>query len=152
MNPELTIRLLSQNFLKLEASLHSLRRSLQKCRDIGIKEIYSFEESEAFDSLSSKFARTSDIYTQKVLRSIFFLLHEGNLSFIDLAHRAEALNIISNADDLLMVRDVRNQISHEYDDSSLNMIYSRIFDLAQSLEADIENAKLFAVKYQWLTP
>lgn len=150
INIELHKQLLQDNFQKLYVSLKSFQHSKQKCHDIGIKEIYTFEESEAFDSLTSKFARMSDIFTQKVLRSIFILLHEGTLNLIDLANRAEKLNIIDNADVLLLVRDLRNQISHEYEDDNLKTIYSNIFKLAKLLEADIEKSKQFAIKYNWL--
>jgi len=141
---------LHDNFLKLDISLKSFQHSLQKCREIGIKESYTFEETEALDSLTSKFARISDIFTQKVLRSIFLLLHEGTSNLIDLANRAEKLNVINNADALLLVRDIRNQISHEYEDDNLNTIYSKIFILADSLRSDIEKSKQFAIKYEWL--
>ena len=147
---ELYRRLLSENFQKVERSFATLQQSLQKCMGIGIKEVYTFEESEAFDSLTSKFARTSDVFIQKVLRSMFILLHEGKPTLIDLANRAEALDIIANADALLAIRDVRNQISHEYEDSGLISIYGQIFELAGLLEKDIELAKRFATGYGWL--
>lgn len=145
-------QLLKENFQKLDVSLKTLQLSIEKCLQIGIKETYSFEETEAFDSLTSKFARTSDIFIQKILRSVFILLHEGALNLIDLANRAEKLNLITNADTLLMIRDIRNQISHEYEDENLKIIYSQIFELAKWLESDIEKTRQFAGKYQWLKP
>jgi hypothetical protein len=151
LNIDLYKQLLSVGIQKLELSLSSLKRSLQKCSAIGIKETYTFEETEAFDSLTSKFARTSDIFTQKVLRSIFIVLHEGTLGIVDMANRAEAMDLITDADTLLMIRDVRNQIAHEYEDSGLNSIYGQIFELSQALQADIEKVKQFALKRGWLS-
>jgi hypothetical protein len=150
VNNELYTQLLNESFLKLEVSLKSFELSYNKCKDIGLKANYSFGEAEAFDSLTSKFARISDIFTQKILRSIFLLLHEGTPSLIDLANSAEKLNIIKDADTLLLIRDIRNQISHEYDEENLNLIYNQIFELAYLLKEDIFKSKQFAYKYQWL--
>ena len=150
VNNELYKQLLSESYLKLEVSLKSFELSYNKCKDIGLKANYSFDEAEAFDSLTSKFARISDLFTQKILRSIFLLLHEGTESLIDLANRADKLNIINDADTLLLIRDIRNQISHEYDDENLNIIYNQIFELAHLLKEDIFKSKQFAHKYQWI--
>ena len=64
-------------------------------------------------------------------------MHESTQSLIDLANRADKLNIINDADTLLLIRDIRNQISHEYDDENLNIIYNQIFELAHLLKEDI---------------
>lgn len=142
---------LCESFEKLESSINSFSLSLIKCQKIGIKNSYLFEESEAFDSLTSKFARISDIFIQKILRTIFILLHEGTLTIIDMANNAEKLNIVKNADILLIIRDLRNQISHEYEDENLNSIYNQIFEHSQRLLEDIKLTKLFAKKYNWIS-
>ncbi len=64
---ELTIALLKSEWDLLQQSVATLKLSVLKCQTIGIKEFYSFEELESFDSLTSKFNRTSDIFTQKVI-------------------------------------------------------------------------------------
>ena len=76
MNSEKNIRLLSEEFQLLKKSLLHLQGSVKKCSKIGLKEVYSFEEMESFDSLTGRFARSADIYIQKVLRTIFILLRE----------------------------------------------------------------------------
>ena len=58
--------LLKQNWELLMRSLNSLKLSVKKVSDIGQKDDYTFEELESFDSLTSKFARTSDIFLQKL--------------------------------------------------------------------------------------
>jgi len=137
---------LSENLEKLDKALQSFKLSLDKCCTIGLKNEYSFEESETFDSMTSKFARLNDIYVQKILRTVFLLLHEDNKTLIDLANRAENLNMISNADNLLILRDIRNQISHEYEDENLNAIYSEIIESIEPFFADIDKTKAFIVK------
>ena len=67
---QVLVDLLQNEWDLLQASVITLQLSIVKCRSIGQKEIYSFEELESFDSLTSKFNRTSDIFTQKVLRTV----------------------------------------------------------------------------------
>ena len=117
----------------LVSAAESLALSYEKCKNIGIKDHYSFDEEESFDSLSSKFARTSDIFTQKVFKTIFLLLRETPKSFIDKANLAEKLEIIPSADTLIMMRDLRNQIVHEYVASELSRIYKEVLDQYSNL-------------------
>ena len=98
----------------LQRSLKSLQQSRDKTHQLLQQSEFSFEELESIDSLTSKFSRTSDIYLQKVLRSIWMLLREDTVPLIDLLNRAEKLMIIVSAEELLQMRDIRNQIAHEY--------------------------------------
>ncbi|MEI7813090.1 MAG: hypothetical protein WCJ01_11815 [Ignavibacteria bacterium] len=133
----------------LLTATESLNRSFLKCQSISIKEVFSFEEQESFDSLSSKFARTSDIYTQKILKTIFLLLHENPRSFIDKANLAEKLEIIPSADDIILIRDLRNEIVHEYILLELSRIYNEIFLHYSKLISAVEMTKIFINNRNW---
>ena len=85
---ELQILLLTHWDL-LQRSLKSLQQSRDKTHQLLQQSEFSFEELESIDSLISKFSRTSDIYLQKVLRSIWMLLREDTVPLIDLLNRAE---------------------------------------------------------------
>jgi hypothetical protein len=129
--------------------VESLNKSFLKCRQIGIKEKYTFEEQESFDSLSSKFARTSDIYSQKILKTIFFLLRENPKAFVDKANLAEKLGIIPSADDLISIRDLRNEIVHEYLLTKLTGIYKEIFSNYDNLVLAVNKTKEFVENRNW---
>lgn len=107
-------QLLQEEIELLTRSMTTLELSVEKCQRIGFKEDYSFEESESIDSLSSKFGRSSDIMVQKVMRTVWMLLHESFLPFIDFMNRAEKLGLIDSSDQMIEIRDLRNQIAHEY--------------------------------------
>jgi len=134
---------LTYNLNLLEKSAKTLELSLQKCKKIGIKKEYSFEESESFDALSSKFSRTSDIYTQKVLRSVFSLLRERQLTLIDMANKAEKLELITSAEELFTIRDVRNDIAHEYIEEVLLELYEKVLGTTTILFLNIEKTKKY---------
>ena len=133
----------------LVSAAESLALSYEKCKNIGVKDHYNFEEEESFDSLSSKFARTSDIFTQKVLKTIFLLLRENPKSFIDKANLAEKLEIIPSADRLILMRDLRNEIVHEYISSELLRIYKEVLGQYSSLIDAIETTKKNVQERGW---
>ncbi|MDA3905336.1 MAG: hypothetical protein PF484_04595 [Bacteroidales bacterium] len=146
---KLKVELLSQEINILEKSLDTLKQSISKCMLIGRKEHYSFEEMESFDSLSSKFGRTSDLYTQKVLRTIWILLHEPFVPFIDLLNKAEKMDIIHSADQLLEIRDLRNQIAHEYIPEAITDLIPDVLEISTDLEQNIQYTIQFINKRKW---
>lgn len=140
---------LKRDLVDLEYAAEGLTMSFKKCDSIGIKNQYNFEDQESFDSLSSKFARTSDIYTQRILKTIFLLLRENPKSFIDRANLAEKLEIIPSAGNLIMIRDLRNEIVHEYVSSELSRIYKEVLNQYSNLIDAIDRTKKFVQQRGW---
>ena len=81
MNTSNLENLLNLNWTLLKQALPSFERSLAKCQNIDFSTPISFETEEALDALSSKFSRVSDIYTQKVIKTLLFLLREDAPTF-----------------------------------------------------------------------
>lgn len=145
-----TIELLNQNWELLLRSLETLKLSVEKAESIGNKAEYSFEEMETFDSLTSKFSRTSDIFTQKILRSVWILLHEEITPFIDILNRAEKIGIVFSSDKLLEIRDLRNQIAHEYIPETIQKLIPDVIELSSELEDNIQTTGKFLFKRNWI--
>ncbi len=143
-------QILKENINLLQKSIQTLRLSFNKCNKIGIKKEYTFEELESFDSLTSKFARTSDIFTQKALRSVFNLLRENSSTFIDMANKAEKLDLITNADDLIEIRDIRNEIAHEYIQEIIQELFKKVLDKTDVLFSCVEMTNVYINKKQLL--
>ena len=121
----------------------SLRQSRDKTHQLLQQSEFSFEELESIDSLTSKFSRTSDIYLQKVLRSIWMLLREDTVPLIDLLNRVEKLMIIVSAEELLQMRDIRNQIAHEYLPEAVPELASEVVVMTTLLQKNIEQTERF---------
>jgi len=117
----------------LKQALPSFERSIVKCRELDFSTSISFETEESLDSLSSKFARVSDIYTQKVIKTILFLLREDAPTFLDRINLCEKLGIIPSAEEMIAIRDLRNIIAHEYLSENLLEIYREIIRLSDNL-------------------
>jgi hypothetical protein len=149
-NDEAIKLLLADEWQLLQKSILSLNQSFLKCKSIGKKSEYSFEEQESFDSLSSKFNRTSDIFTQKVLRTTWMLLHESFVPFIDMMNVAEKIGIIHHANEMIIIRDLRNQITHEYIPEALIELIPEILELCPVLIANIQYCEQFLLKRAWI--
>jgi len=137
MNTSNLENLLNLNWSLLKQALPSFERSLVKCRDIDFLPSISFETEEALDSLSFKFSRVSDIYTQKVIKTLLFLLREDAPTFLDRMNLCEKLCIIPSAEELIAIRDLRNIIAHQYLSENLVEIYREIIQLSNNLTKSI---------------
>ena len=144
------IKLLTANWELLQNSLKTLKRSVEKAQTIGQKKEYTFEEMEAFDSLTSKFSRASDIFLQKIIRTLWELLHEDKMPLIDILNKAEKLEIIHSADAMLEIRDIRNQIAHEYIPEAIQELVPDVIMLTHKLEDNINICQAFLLTRNWI--
>jgi hypothetical protein len=137
---------LDDNLKTLFKSLDALEYSYKKCGEIGLKKNYTLDEQECFEALSSRFARTSDILTQKVLKTFYMLMQEDIGGIIDGANFLEKIGVIENADDMLNIRELRNQIAHEDADLELSALFSETLNNVLPLKNIITDLKRFIVE------
>lgn len=140
MSVENVKAVLKANRDALEIALPSFLRSLEKCRVFDLESPLSFEVEESFDALTSKFARVSDIFTQKVLKSFVILTREDAPTFMDRMNLCEKLGVIPSAEDLIDIRDLRNQIAHEYLSNNLVEVYHECLLLSDKLMVAIRSS------------
>lgn len=136
---------LKEDFSGLDRAVKMLKYSLQRCKKIGIKTDYSLEELDRFESLTSRFARTSDIFTQKVMKGVILIVREEANTFIDRANLFEKMEV-SSAEDLKLIRDLRNEISHEYKIDDITEIFEAVIEYSDNLIEVIKSTKAFAEK------
>jgi hypothetical protein len=136
---------LKKDLNRLDMAVKMLQYSLPQCEKIGIKADYSLEELDRFENLTSRFARTSDIYTQKIMKGIIFILREEANTFIDRANLFEKLEI-SSAEDLKLIRDLRNEISHDYRVDDITEIFEAVIEYSDKLIEIIEKTRAFIEK------
>jgi uncharacterized protein YutE (UPF0331/DUF86 family) len=114
------------NLGDLELSLKWLRRSYDRCAGIGIKTNYTEDEYDYFENLTSRYARTVDLLINKTLRSIDTVEFLESGSIIDAVNRAEKRGIIDSVSDLRDLKDLRNEIAHEYGAGNLLELFSKV--------------------------
>jgi hypothetical protein len=147
MSREIVQSVLKANREVLDQALPSFRRSLEKCRSLYLNGPRTFEVEESLDALTSKFARVSDIFTQKVLKSLILLTREDAPTFVDRMNLCEKLGVISSAADLIEIRDLRNQIAHEYLSENLTEVYEDCMALSEKLLTEIQIAHPVIERY-----
>jgi len=121
---------------------------MSKCSQLTPSPRQSFEEEESFDALTSKFARCSDILTQKVLKTVVFILREEAPTFVDRMNLCEKLGAIPSAKSLIEIRDLRNTIAHEYAMDDLMELYVDVLKLCPQLVDASKSAEHF-VQSRW---
>lgn len=144
--PERRILLINQlrdNLDLLKNSVNSLDYSYSKCLKIGLKSEYNIDELESFEALTARFARTADILTQKVLKSLILLLQEQINTFIDSANFLEKIRIIDSADEIINIRMIRNEIAHEYKLKDITLLFNDVLGSIPLLKAIIERTQVY---------
>lgn len=126
-------RLLQKELQLLEDASQVLEYSFTKCSRIGLKSDYSPEELESFESLCSRFARLSDIMTQKIFRLLAEIALEQPGTVRDRINRAEKWNLIESAEDFVAIRIVRNDIAHEYLPEAILDLFKKVMKLTPAL-------------------
>ncbi len=125
-----------------------LRYSYERCQAIARQDSYTLEELERFESLTGRFARLSDLLIQKIFRLIdqFDLEESGTVR--DRINRAEKKGLISNADEFVELRELRNSIAHEYDPAAMLTIFTDVMHYCPMLFDAIKRVHHYSKKYQ----
>lgn len=139
--------LLAEQIKDLELARKVFDHSVQVCSKIGTKSTYSQAEADAYEALTSRFARLSDLLTHKVLRTIEAEELEPQGSLIDRINRAEKRGAIESAATLRKIRELRNEIAHEYSPSAISGFYAEVLQLAPRLMKDVSMTIEFCKKY-----
>ena len=101
----------------------TLEYSYEICLSIGVKVEYSLEEQDRFESLTSKYARLSDLIIKQAIKLIDILdLDEAPETVRDAINRAEKKGLIGSAQEFAIVRKLRNRIAHEYAESEEDIV------------------------------
>lgn len=138
---------LNQELKELKKARDVLQYSYEKCVRIGLKTDFNYEELESFEALTSRFARLSDIIIQKILRFFDTIDLEEAGTVRDRINRAEKKGIIDSADDLIQIRILRNEISHQYESETISNIFEQVMKLSLVLLKSVDNILAYAERY-----
>ena len=127
----------------LDKSMYVLDYSLKKAQSIGIKSDYILEELDVYEALTSRYARTADILTQKVVKNLFMIMQEDTKTFIDRCNLSEKLEIINNAQELYNIRKLRNDIAHEYCIADISEIFKDVLVYSDALLKIAEKYRIY---------
>jgi len=105
---------LKENSQQLSGAFKWLQRSYQQCQNIKFNQTLSEDEFDSLENLSSRFARTVDILINKMYRAIDRVEMVAQGTLIDTINNAEKRNLIDSVEQARTLKDIRNEIAHEY--------------------------------------
>jgi len=140
--------LLLQTELELmDKATEYLRYSYERCQAIENQENYTLDELEHFESLTSRFARLSDLLIQKIFRLLEQIDLEESGTVRDRINRADKKELISSAEKFVDIRELRNNIAHEYDSSAMLTIFTDVMHYCPELFNAVERVYRYSQKY-----
>ncbi len=112
----------------------------------------SDQEIAILDQFSTRFAKLQDAMGAKLFPAVLELTKEPeNLpTFIDKLNRLEQIGAIQSVENWLILREMRNEFSHDYPDNPAlqSAILNKAFALADNLLATLNHVESFAKRYQ----
>jgi uncharacterized protein YutE (UPF0331/DUF86 family) len=140
--------LLRGNIVRMKKSVDWLRRSYKKCLGIGIKANYTEDEFDAFENLVGRFARTIDLIVNKVFRSIDVVELEDGGTTIDAVNRSEKRGIVESAARIRELRDLRNEIVHEYQTDDLKGLFKETLECVPEVLGLAERTAQYCLRFE----
>ena len=144
---QLHVKILQENINVLNLSAEWIKRSYALSCKIGNKENYTEEEFDMLEVLASRYARTTDMLVNKVLRSIDTVESEDIGTIIDIMNRAEKRGIVPSAELLHTIKDLRNSIVHEYQVTKIARFFSEVLKYTPVLLEIIDKVNVYCKKY-----
>ncbi|HOT76383.1 MAG TPA: hypothetical protein PK467_11380 [Candidatus Wallbacteria bacterium] len=130
----------------LEDCMRWLKRSYEICYKIGVKKDYADNELDAFETLTSRYARAADIIIYKVFRSIDAVEFENHGSLIDVLNRAHRRGFFESIEKIRQIKELRNEIAHEYVKDNIIELFGEVIEAAPELFKIFENVSAYMKK------
>jgi hypothetical protein len=111
---------------KFQNTFLLLAASVEKTGGYDTKKDYSADELEPYDALSDRFIRSVEVAIKFFRTYEYYLQAEQSQTLRDGLHQMEKLDLISNIDIWLDMRDIRNRIVHDYVPEKIVEIYKLI--------------------------
>ena len=141
------IDLLKENLNTLNLSVEWVKHSYEQTYKIEQKNNYTTDEFDKLENLSSRYARTTDMLVNKVLRSIDTVELEDSGTIIDIMNRAEKRGLVSSAELLRNIKDLRNNIVHEYKIAAITAFFEDVLKFTPLLLEIINKVNEYCKKY-----
>lgn len=107
-------RIADIHFLKLDKSLKEVHKLMPLSSST--LEKLSYQQLAFLDMMTTRFGKLQDIIGAKIMPLILEILKEDAPAFIDKLNRLEKLGYLEDANWWIELRDIRNQIAHDYPD------------------------------------
>lgn len=124
---------LQENINLLEKQLFWLTYSYQKIQAADLSKPLEIEDFNHYENLCSRFSRTVDFLIRKMFRSIDAAEFENQGTLIDVINNAHKRKLFDSIEQIRIIKELRNEIVHEYIDDELIAVLSEVSDLTPVL-------------------
>ncbi len=132
--------LLDENIRLLKKQLSWLEISYNECKKIGIKNEYTIDEFGKFETLSSRYSRSIDFLIRKFLRTLDAYEFETQGTLVDVVNRAHKRELFADINEVRIMKDIRNNIVHEYIEEELIHIFDDLLIYTPKLMEFMNNS------------
>ncbi len=95
-------------------------------------------EVQIIDQFIFRFMKLQDSMGEKLFRALLIFLDENieQKPFIDILNRLEKLEIIDDVESWKRLRDIRNELSHQYEDDSedMSIAINKVYQEKETIE------------------
>ncbi|NCD40852.1 MAG: hypothetical protein EOL88_02045 [Bacteroidia bacterium] len=124
-----------------------LHRSWSKCKGINFDSDLPPDDYDDLEALASRYARACDIVYQKMFRCVDTIEMAPKGSLLDAVHRAEKRGFFESELQARQLRELRNEVVHEYASANLRYLLERIVGASQELLIIMDKAAAYAQRY-----
>ncbi len=144
------------NILKRDKALNECQKHLARLKYAKqqLKDIFPLtqksyqelpeEDIQAIDQFIYRFSKLQDTVGEKLIKIVFDLYEENieKFTFIDILNRLEKAEILT-VKDWKELRDIRNELSHNYEDEPLesSIVLNKLYQKEELLELIYQNIK-----------
>jgi len=146
MKFEERLKLFCENWKLYLKSVEWLKVSLKRVETVNLQERWNEEDYERVETLFARYCRSVDILLNKVLRGLDFLELEEPLRKLDIVIRAEKRGFVESYDLLIEMKDLRNELSHEYIEEALKNRLEEVIEKSKHLLEITERIKTYIGK------
>ncbi len=148
---DLNNKILIENLTSLDKSLAWLKRSYERSLSIDLKQSMSEEEFDTLENLTSRYSRAVDLIISKIFRSIDAVELEESGTVLDVVNRAEKRGLIDSSIRLRELKDLRNEIVHEYETDDLVDTFEAVRNNVPEIISIAQNIKDYCIKRNYMT-
>jgi uncharacterized protein YutE (UPF0331/DUF86 family) len=129
----MTFANLQENIKLLEKQLFWLNYSYQQIQAIDLTKKLSIDEFNHYENLCSRFSRTVDFLIRKMFRSIDAAEFENQGTLVDVINNAHKRKLFDSVELIRTIKELRNEIVHEYLDDELMAMLDEVSTLTPEL-------------------
>ncbi|MFZ2725633.1 MAG: hypothetical protein WAX77_05250 [Methylococcaceae bacterium] len=139
----MSLDLLKTQLDLLEKQLFWLDYSYSQINNVDLTQELSIESINHYENLCSRFARTIDFLIRKVFRTIDACEFEHQGTLIDVVNNAHKRKLFTSMDLIRNIKDLRNEIVHEYIEEDLIALFAEAKTLTAELIIIVQNTLVY---------